>query len=222
MVSLVDRVPSGVRIDITFDEGTAHGTSGCNTYSGAYDAAEAEGTLSFGPFASTEMACVGGRAAIEGAYLEALAAVTGYQVAGDQQGLVLTGGEVALTYVPEQPVEPLPLEATVWALASIASPGTDAVSSVLAGTEITATFTEGTISGSGGCNDYNATYELDGVSLSIGPIGATQKACGTAVDNQEQAYFAALEATVSWAIEGNQLTLTDDQGQMLLAFTGRA
>ncbi len=46
--------------------------------------------------------------------------------------------------------------------------------------------------------------------------------CAQDVSDQEQAYIAALEAVASSAVEGDQLTLSDGSGQMLLQFTGVA
>jgi heat shock protein HslJ len=49
----------------------------------------------------TAMACDDPLMALESAYLQALQAVSGFQVTGS--GLVLTGGDVALTFVGTGP-----------------------------------------------------------------------------------------------------------------------
>jgi heat shock protein HslJ len=92
--SLVDHVPKGARVDLQFQEGQASGKSGCNTYGGSYEAGD--GTLSFGQMQMTLIACDQQIMALESAYLDALGATTGFQITNS--GLVLTGGQVALTF----------------------------------------------------------------------------------------------------------------------------
>jgi len=223
MMTLVDTVPKDARIDIAFDGTQVHGRSACNGYGGGYEADSEAGTLTFSDLASTQMACDGPLMSLESAYLAALGDVTGYQVTGDQTGLLLTGGTAALTFVPEQPMEALPLEGTAWTLTTIATPDTQAVSSTIAGTKVTARFEAGDVSGSGGCNNYNGSYEAgEAQSLTFGPVSSTLKMCEQDVSDQEQAYFAALDATASYAIDGDQLTLSDTGGQMLVQFSGKA
>ena len=82
----------------------------------------------------------------------------------------------------------------------------------------------GAATGSGGCNSYHATYETTGGDgLTFGPIGSTMMACSPrAVADQEQAYFATLGKVGTFAIEGDQLSLFDAGGQLLLGFAGRS
>jgi len=222
MMTLVDTVPKNAQIDITFDGTQVHGRSACNSYGGGYTADAGAGTLTFSPLASTAMGCEQQLMSLESAYLAALGEVTGYQVTGDQAGLVLTGGTAALTFVPEAPMQALPLEGTAWTLTTIATPDSQAVSSTIAGTKVTALFDVGAVSGSGGCNTYHGTYEASGSSLTFGPVSSTMKMCEPDVSAQEQQYFSALDATAAFAIEGDQLTLSDDAGQMLVQFSGKA
>ena len=92
--SLVDLVPRDATVDLRFQDGQAQGKAACNSYGGDYEADD--GSLSFGTFAQTVMACDPPVMALETAYLDALTKVSGYQI-GDA-GLVLTGGNVALTF----------------------------------------------------------------------------------------------------------------------------
>jgi heat shock protein HslJ len=70
-----------------------------------------------------------------------------------------------------------------------------------------AVFSEGTVAGDGGCNNYNGRYETDGASIAIGPIAATLMFCEGAMD-QESAYLGALGAVDSYKVSGNELTLS--------------
>ncbi len=221
MMTLVDTVPAGARIDIAFDAADAHGRAACNSYGGGYEADASAGSLSFSDLASTQMACDPPLMDLEAAYLGAIGEVTGYQVTGNQTGLVLTGGTAALTFTPQAPTEALPLEGTAWTLTTIATPDSQAVSTTIAGTRVTAQFDAGAVSGSGGCNTYHGTYETSDSSLTFGPLAATRKMCEQDVSTQEQQYLAALDATASFTIDGDALSLSDDAGQMLLQFNGK-
>jgi heat shock protein HslJ len=92
--SLVDKVSDKARVDLQFQDGQFRGRSACNNYGGDYQADD--GTISFGQMQVTAMACDEPVMALESAYLGALGASTGFQVS--DTGLVLTGGQVALTF----------------------------------------------------------------------------------------------------------------------------
>ncbi len=92
--SLVDKVPDQSRVDLQFQDGEIRGKAACNSYGGSYEADD--GSISFGEMMQTAMGCEEDVLALESAYLDALGASTGYQVS--DAGLVLTGGQVALTF----------------------------------------------------------------------------------------------------------------------------
>jgi heat shock protein HslJ len=159
MAALIEDVPSGATVTLTFEDGQASGRAACNSYGGAYDAGD-DGSLSFEGFAVTEMACEPELMSLESAYLEALGTLTGFRV--DRQ-LTLHGDGMDLTFDEEVPPVALPLVATTWTLTTIASG--DAVSTVLNGTVVTAELTaDGTVSGSAGCNRYSGSYTWTGDS----------------------------------------------------------
>ncbi len=128
---------------------------------------------------------------------------------------MLTGGsgEAVLEFraVPES--APLPLENTTWTLTTIGGPG-DTVSSLIAGTEITAIFGNGSVGGSAGCNSYGGDYTVDGNRLTIGSIGSTKMHCTepAGVMEQETRYLNLLSTTAEYRIEGDRLTLIDAGG----------
>jgi heat shock protein HslJ len=75
---------------LTFDEGgNVSGSTGCNQVNGAYAVDGA--ALTFGPLATTRMACEDNLMAQETAVLEALAGVSGWEIDGEGR-LHLTGG----------------------------------------------------------------------------------------------------------------------------------
>lgn len=77
---------------------------------------------------------------------------------------------------------------------------------------------DGEAGGSAGCNSWFADYELDGESLSFGPIGSTLMYCQGPAMAVEEANLAHLGAVTSWSIDGAELTLSDAQGDALLLF----
>ena len=72
------------------------------------------------------------------------------------------------------------------------------------------------VSGSGGCNGFFGGLEISEGSIDFGPLGATQMACGDAIDDQEYRLFQALEKARSYATEKNLLLIMDDDGKELL------
>src|SRR5262245_31399603 len=73
-----------------------------------------------------------------------------------------------------------------------------------------ATFADETIGGSTGCNRFTAPFTVDGDSLELGNIAATQMACIPPFDTVERAYLAALGKVASWRMDGSSLVLLDD------------
>lgn len=103
-----------------------------------------------------------------------------------------------------------------WLLTTFDANGTAA--HVPAGSTVDATFANGTVSGSGGCNAYNASYTALGTQLTIGPVAATRKACIGPAGDVENAYLAALAGVTSYAVTNERLTLVDASGTASLTF----
>lgn len=84
----------------------------------------------------------------------------------------------------------------------------------LTDTKPTAVFgTSGTVSGSGGCNSYSASYSLSGDQITVGPATSTLIACiGTGVMEQEQRFFKALESARTFTLESGALQLRKADG----------
>jgi heat shock protein HslJ len=84
---------------------------------------------------------------------------------------------------------------------------------------VTAHFEDGALSGRSGCNEYSTTYEVDGDSLTIGPnVASTQMACPPPQTAVERAYLDRLPRVARYEIDGDTLTMTDDQGDTVLLF----
>ncbi len=73
---------------------------------------------------------------------------------------------------------------------------------------LTAEFTADQISGSAGCNTYNAAISSGGAqSLTVGPIITTRMACPEPAMTQETQYLAALQMSTQWGYQAGQLAL---------------
>jgi heat shock protein HslJ len=82
---------------------------------------------------------------------------------------------------------------------------------------ITATFaSSGTLSGTGGCNGYSATWTSNGVELGVSDLLATFASCGAEVDARESSYFALIQEAASWSLDGSSITVTTTDGSTLV------
>jgi heat shock protein HslJ len=205
-----EKTPPGA----TFQDGAVSGSSGCNRFHASY---ELEGdSLKLGAIATTEMACPEPAMTVEQEYVDALRSVAGWRIEDGVLVLLDEGGAELLRLREPSPVG-------TWTATSVRLP--DSVSSLIAGTEISATFADdGTLTGSAGCNSYRATYTLAGGDLRIGAPVATKMACTSpaGVMEQEQAYLTALPQTRGYEIDGNGLTLLTAEGTIVATFAPSA
>lgn len=107
------------------------------------------------------------------------------------------------------------LVGTQWQLVSFGAPDSEA--SVVPDTLISLEFqNESDVVGSGGCNGYSSSYEISDESIAFGEVVSTRMACqDSQVMEQEQAYFAALQAVTHYELSDEELTLWNDEGQQL-------
>lgn len=209
--------PAAARVDLRIDGDAVTGTSGCNTYGGSV---RVDGSsISFGDLFGTQIACDPPLMDLESAYLAALDAVDGQRVSGFR--LVLTGSDVRLEFEAASEPEPLPLVGTRWRLESLAT-GADAVSSPVAGSAVTLELEDdGSAAGSGGCNTFHTSYETDGGAIRFDPVASTKMTCEPHLVAQEATFFAAIEQSATYVIEGDVLSLSDSDGNFLVSLRSR-
>jgi heat shock protein HslJ len=217
--TMVSALPN-TRVTAVFSAGgSLGGSAGCNHYFGEYTADG--GSLTIRGIGSTLMACLDpGIMEQESRYLSLLGSAARFRTDGGRLVISAATGGTILTFERELPPAPLPLTGTTWVLESI-STGSGAVSSVLAGTEIHAFFSdEGRVTGSAGCNQYFADFNRTGNSLGFGPIGSTKMYCGEPDGRmaQEQAYLSLLGSVTGYEISGGRLILKDSQGSGVLTY----
>jgi heat shock protein HslJ len=107
-----------------------------------------------------------------------------------------------------------------WVLISMFD-GVGAMTSPLAGSQITATFgADGGMTGLAGCNNYNSAYSAANGSMSIGLAISTRKFCAepAGVMEQEALYLALLPTVASYTIQNGHLTLLNGVAQEVAVY----
>lgn len=192
-------------------DGTLGGFDGCNRYRGAYTVAGKSIQIP-SEMAATRAACgevLTHRASV---YANALSRAGSYAM--DDNRLSLQDGvgrEIAVFEARSQTLAETSWEVTAY------NNGRQAVVSVLGGTRITAVFhDDGRVSGSAGCNQYFASYDIQGESIRIAPPGATRRHCAEpqGAMGQETRFLEALRSAATFRFEGERLTLRAAEGAL--------
>ena len=186
------------------------GSAGCNRYTGTYKVSG--NSIRISVLATTKKACAAPIESQETAFLKALSGARSFAIRGRSLTLASAGGRALATFAAQTQA----LGGTSWDVLAYNN-GKQAVVSVLAETKLTAMFgKDGSLSGFGGCNEYNASYKATAPKISIGPVASTRKHCEqpTGVSEQETAYLAALESAATYHVEGSQLELRTGGGAL--------
>jgi len=121
------------------------------------------------------------------------------------------------TPMPTPTPAPVALPGTSWTLKSFVD--SDSTSfPVPDGLTITAVFSATDVSGSGGCNSYSAPYTVNGGTITIGAITATQITCTSDVNTAESAYFNALEHSGTFTATTAKLKLGSTDTSVRLVY----
>ena len=93
----------------------------------------------------------------------------------------------------------------------------DAQTPAVADAEAGLTFKEdGTVTGNSGCNGLGGDYTVEGDQVTFGQIVSTLMACDEPRMAQEDAVHQVLTDTAAYKIEGNTLTLTNNDLVLVL------
>ena len=106
------------------------------------------------------------------------------------------------------------LEGTNWVLESLRGESALSETTVMAGFQV-----DGRMSGSTGCNNYNAAYTTDGDTITISPGATTLMACPTPIMAQESAFLDVLASATTYKIEGDEMELKDASGAVIAKFS---
>jgi len=202
------------RITLAFDAGKVVGADGCNRYSAPYTVKGAKLEISQ-TMISTLMACAEPIMQQATAYTTALKQAAGYKLDGKSLTLLDAQGKALAVFA----AQPTSLSGTTWEATGYNN-GKQAVVSVIAGTTLSANFgSDGKLSGSAGCNAYNATYETSDKNVKIGPPASTKKNCiqPAGVMEQETLFLKALTTATTYRIEGDRLELRTAEGALAVS-----
>lgn len=81
----------------------------------------------------------------------------------------------------------------------------------------------GQVTGSGGCNRVTGTFQRSGSALKMSQLAATRMACADPARGANEAqFFAALQSTTSYRLQGtSRMTLLDSGGRTLAVLSAR-
>ena len=207
-------------IDARFAAGKVSGSAGCNRYFGGYTSGQQNQLVFDGRMGSTQMACAQPIAIQERRYLVLLSGVNSKEIRDGMLLLLDKQGQLALKYSAESP---LTLENTSWQATGINNRRGGIVSSATT-TQVIAMFADGKVSGSAGCNNYSASYEISDSQITIGPAMTTRRQCAEpeGIMAQEQEFLQALAAATQYKLTADRLELRDGNGSLQVTFTSPA
>jgi heat shock protein HslJ len=104
-----------------------------------------------------------------------------------------------------------PLDGTSWDLMAYRK------TRPIPGTTITATFEDGQVRGSAGCNSYFGSYQVNGDKISVGQMGITEMAClePEGVMEQELMFVGFLGDAQSFQLSDGGLQIFRSDGEAL-------
>jgi heat shock protein HslJ len=203
-------------VDVRFRRGEISGSAGCNHYFGRYNAGS-DRRLTLGPkIGSTQMACPPAVAGQEERYFTLLSRVAAWQRQDGSLLLLDSGHQIILRYIPAKPTA---LEGSPWQASGINN-GRGGVVSSKATHLATALFANGRISGNAGCNQFSASYEIEGNQITIGRAITTRKHCEEpdGIMEQEQQYLQALGRVRTYTMKPDGLELRDENGSLQISY----
>ncbi len=207
-------LPAQPLATLRFEGGRASGSDGCNRYTTAFTGSGHQ--LQFGSkAAATLMACPPEVMQVANAFGALLYDTRSVRIEYDTLTLLGADGQPRAQFKAQSER----LAGTTWQVSGVNN-ARQAVAGVLAGTSLTMAFgSEGKLSGSAGCNTYQAAYQADGSALRIDSPAATRKLCiqPEGLMTQEAQFLAALASATSARREADRLELRTATGALAVS-----
>lgn len=138
-------------------------------------------------------------------------------------GSAMAESSVAVTYLGEADLAatptPLPdnaagIEDLLWSLTSLGG------KALVPGSTIRMDLTDGTVSGSAGCNGYTGGYQLEGTAITFGALASTRMNCGdpAGIMEQESQYLSELQHAEAFSLDAGGLRLFGSQSPVTLSY----
>jgi heat shock protein HslJ len=131
--------------------------------------------------------------------------------------LILLTGTLALSLAACSQADPAsgdPLDGTSWELTAYRK------TSPIPGTTLTATFEEGRVHGSAGCNSYSGSYQISDDAITVSELAITEMACmePEGVMEQETTFVEFLTGAQTFRLAEEQLQIVTSDGHEMLTF----
>ena len=202
---------------LTLEDGRFSGNTGCNGLSGTYVVQGDTISFELGPM--TMRACLDTVAEQEAAYLAGLKQAAHYRIEDGKFTLYDAQGNLLLIFSRQEPIS---LTTGSWQLLFLNNGQGGMVSNPIV-SHITALFDEHRVSGNAGCNHYSAAYQQDEGQLRVDEIVVTEMICDDPeVMETESTFLQNLSQAAEFRIQGDRLTIFDEEGRKLLVFKHRA
>lgn len=190
------------------EEGVS-GNTGCNTFFGGVEFGSDGSWSASEEIGMTTIGCDPALTVQETAIAKHIREADEWTADGDT-GALLLDGETLLE------LERLDSElaGSEWEVTGVNN-GNQAVASVISGTELTMSFDdEALLSGSAGCNNFNAGYVAGDEVLTIDAVATTRMFCNdpAGIMDQEAQFTTALSNAATYSIDGSTLTIRDAEG----------
>lgn len=185
--------------------GALSGSTGCNRFTGEWS--QDGESLSLDPGATTMMACPDPLGAQETAVITALSDTASFTATDEELTLLDDNGEPIATYFTAVS----DLSGTSWQATGVNN-GAEAVVGTDSTVGLSLNFgADGTVSGFAGCTEFAGEFSVNGSSISLTNLAATQP-CTDSVEliGAQDQYLAALAAATTFRLDGNNLELRDE------------
>jgi heat shock protein HslJ len=197
---------------LTLTGATIGGRTACNIFGATVDGGIGDITIT--PTFQTEAACADATLMqLESRYLDSLTVVTEASISAEV--LTLTGPDVALEFSLSPPVPTSKLTGTAWRLESVID-GDSAASVSGDGGILFAT--DGSLTGSAGCSDFTASWEVNEGTVTIEKFTLEDADCPDEFQTQEEVVASVIGDGFTAVVEGDQLTLTPLDGDFALVY----
>jgi len=210
-------LPPESALRLTFDGLRLQMSGGCNTGSADYDVVD--GILVIQPMSITEMACEQPLMDLDAAVAGMLADGPTVRLEGDNLTL-LAGGRTLRLVDRRLEVPDSQLEGTLWVVQTVIT--RDATTGGFGGAVATAQFRDGSVAVNGGCNTGSATATVGDTTIELGPLGLTKMACEQSTMELEFMVAVVLQGTVTYSIDGDELTLLNGDNGLVLSAAAKA
>jgi len=203
-------------VDARFSSNQIGGSAGCNRYFGSYTTGKDNRLTFASEIGATKKACLPLIARQEQRYFALLSLVATWRRDDDSLLLFDNDRQPILEFAAAKRAA---LAESSWQATGINN-GRGGVVSRKTTHLATALFTNDTISGNAGCNNFTAAYEVKGNQITIGRAVTTRKHCAepNGIMEQEQQYLQALARAHTYALKPDRLELRDENGSLQVRY----